>query len=310
MHLLDRLRRMALSALASGGLSAAATHQASAAPALWAVHSSSATVYLFGTVHNLPPNVNWHSPQVDAALAASSQIWTEADTGSQPYLMRLINRYGMSQQGNLKNLLPRRYRARYAMEMSSAGLGVDSFGHVKPWLAQMLLDGVTMHRAHNGYGVESDLLLYARKHHRPTHTFESSDSQFAVLADMPLEAQVRALEMEIDGYPSANGTMNPLVQAWLAGRDSELDKITNQRLAVSDERYFDDIIVRRDEEFANGIVALLQNGGTSFVALGAAHLCGGTGVQALLKNQGYTAVRVGTDAELSASNAPAAVVAR
>jgi uncharacterized protein YbaP (TraB family) len=310
MHLLDRFRRIALSAVAAGGIAAATDRPATAAPALWAVHSSTATVYLFGTVHNLPPNVNWHSPEVDAALAASSQIWTEADTGSQPYLARLINRYGMSQQGNLKNLLPRRYRARYAMEMSSAGLAVDPFGHVKPWLAQMLLDGVTMHRAHKGYGVESDLLLYAHKHHRPTHTFESPDSQFAVLADMPLEAQVRALEMEIDGYPSANGTMNPLVQAWLDGRDSELDKITNQKLAVSDERYFDDIIVRRDEEFANAIVALLQDGGTSFVALGAAHLCGGTGVQALLKNQGYTAVRVGTDAELSASNQASAVVAR
>jgi len=54
------------------------------------------------------------------------------------------------------------------------------------------------------------------------------------------------------------------------------------------------VIVRRDEQFANGVVTLLQNSGTSFVALGAAHLCGGTGVQALLKNLGYTAERVGS----------------
>jgi uncharacterized protein YbaP (TraB family) len=88
--------------------------------------------------------------------------------------------------------------------------------------------------------------------------------------------------------------MNPLVQAWLDGQDQLLDQITNQRLAISDERYFDDVIVRRDEQFANDVAALLANHGTSFVALGAAHLCGGTGVQALLKNLGYTAERVGS----------------
>jgi uncharacterized protein YbaP (TraB family) len=292
MSLPGRLRRFATRALALGVLVAGVSQTAAAAPALWVVRSSTATVYLFGTVHNLPPNVVWRSPMVDRALSQSQQIWTEADTGSLRYLTRLISRYGISQQGNLRSLLPRQYRTRYEMEMSSAGLRVDQYGHIKPWLAQMMLNGEAMHRAHRGFGVEADLLAYAHAHHRQAHTFESPDSQFAVLADMPLEAQVRALEMEIDGYPSANGTMNPLVVAWLDGQDELLDHITNRRLAQSDERYFDDVIVRRDEQFANAVVTLLQNSGTSFVALGAAHLCGGTGVQALLKNLGYTAERV------------------
>jgi len=292
----DRLRRIAITvaALIACSASAGVPAPAQAAPALWVVRSTSATVYLFGTVHNLPPNLKWRSPVVDRALAGSQTIWTESESGSLPYLARLIRRYGLSQQGSLRTMLPQRYRSRYETEMHSAGLQVDQYGHIKPWLAQMLLNGEAMHRAHRGFGVEADLLAYAHAHHRQAHTFESPDSQFAVLADMPLEAQVRALEMEIDGYPSANGTMNPLVVAWLDGQDQLLDQITNRRLAQSDERYFDDVIVRRDEQFANGVVTLLQNSGTSFVALGAAHLCGGTGVQALLKNLGYTAERVGS----------------
>ena len=288
-----RLRRFARRALALGALAIGAAHPAAAAPALWVVRSPTATVYLFGTVHNLPKNVTWRSPMVDRALASSQQIWTEADTGSLPYLTKLIHRYGISQQGSVRNLLPVHYRARYEMEMSSAGLRVDQYGHVKPWVAQMLLDGVTLHREQHGFGVETELLAYAHKHRRETHTFESPSAQFAVLADMPLEAQVRALEMEIDGYPSAGGVMNPLVRAWLDGQDELLDSITNKQLAVTDERYFDDVIVRRDEQFANAIVTLLQNSGTSFVALGAAHLCGATSVQALLKTQGYAAERLG-----------------
>src|SRR5207253_2543454 len=36
-------------------------------PALWTVRSAKGTAYLFGSVHLLPPNIDWHSPDVDAA---------------------------------------------------------------------------------------------------------------------------------------------------------------------------------------------------------------------------------------------------
>jgi len=290
MRFSDRLRHLIVRFLI-GMFWIGVCHSSAAAPALWVVRSSSATVYLFGTVHNLPPNMNWHSPVVDRALSSSQQIWIEAQSGSLPSLNRLIVRYGINRQ-DLRNLLPRQYQVRYDSQMSHAGLRSDDFGHVKPWVAQMLLSGETLHRVRHGYSVETDLLAYARRHHQQLHTFESADSQFAVLADMPLESQVRALEMEIDGYPSANGEMNALVKSWLDGQDQLLDQLTNQRVAVSDERYFDDIIVRRDEQYAAAVVTLLQNTGISFVAVGAAHLCGATGVQALLQNQGYTAERI------------------
>jgi uncharacterized protein YbaP (TraB family) len=291
MRFSDRLRHLIVRFIL-GMLAIGFSHSSAAAPALWVVRSPSATVYLFGTVHNLPPKLNWHSPVVDRALATAQQIWTEGQSGSLPYLNRLIARYGVSRQDDLRNLLPRQYQARYDTQMNNAGLSANDLGHVKPWVAQMLLSSDVMHPARHGYSIETDLVAYARRHHQQMHTFESADSQFATLADMPLEAQVRALEMEIDGYPSANGEMNALVQSWLDGQDQLLDQLTNQRLAVSDERYFDDIIVRRDEQYAAAVVALLQNTGTSFVVLGASHLCGATSVQALLQNQGYTAERI------------------
>jgi uncharacterized protein len=287
---IDRLRRIAITGAALLAFCAAAP--AVAAPTLWVVRSSTATVYLFGTVHNLPPNLKWRTPLVEKALASSQTIWTESESGSLPYLARLIRRYGLSQQGSLRTLLPKRYRSRYETEMHSAGLQVDEFGHIKPWLAEMLLSGSTLHHAHTGGSVETDLLAYAHRSHKNTRTFESADSQFAVLADLPVDAQLRALELDIDGYPSAGGQMTPLVQAWMDGDEVKLDALTNRKLVSSDERYFDDIIVRRDEAFAQTVDTLLQNNGTAFIALGAAHLCGGTGVQALLKNYNRVAEQI------------------
>jgi uncharacterized protein len=265
---------------------------AKAAPGLWVVHSGTATVYLFGTVHMLPNTTHWVSPQIQHAMDVSDEIWTEADTSSLPELVRLIRRYGLSNQGNLRAVLPKRYRARYDMEMSGAGLSVSTFGHVKPWLAELLLTGGALKHARFGHGVETDLLAFAKHHSKMTPTFETADEQFAILADLPVEAQIRALELQIDGYPGTAGELNNLVRAWLAGDDKLLDSLSNQKLQATNERYFDDVIVRRNEHFASSIVTRLQSSGTAFVAVGAAHLCGSASVQSFLRNYGFTAERV------------------
>src|ERR1700688_5248047 len=50
-------------------------------PALWIVHARTATAYLFGSIHLLPPNIDWHSRSIDAALAASDVFVFEAPIG-------------------------------------------------------------------------------------------------------------------------------------------------------------------------------------------------------------------------------------
>ena len=267
---------------------------AQAAPGLWVVHSGTATVYLFGTVHMLPAATHWQSPAIEHAMDLSDEIWTEADTSSLPALVRLIRRYGLSPQGNLRAVLPKRYRARYDMEMSSAGLSVDTFGHVKPWLAELLLTGGALKHARFGHGVETDLAAFAHRHNKATPTFETADEQFAILADLPIEAQIRALELQIDGYSGTAGDMNAMVKAWLRGDVQMLDTQSNQKLAATNERYFDDVIVRRNEHFASSIVTRLQSGGVAFVAIGASHLCGSASVQSFLRNYGFKAERVPT----------------
>jgi len=290
--LLKAARRVLAGTAAAAALLAAMAMPAQASPPLWVVRSPTATVYLFGTVHGLPPKADWHSPVVDRALASSSDIWTEADPGSLRGLVRLIRRYGLSSNSSLHSALPARYRTRFAAEMSSAGLDVEMYGHVKPWLAELLLSGGTVGPAKLGRSVETDLLAYAAKTHKETVAFETADAQFAILSDLPLENQLRALEMQIEGFPTARGQMNELVRTWLAGDDKRLDALSNKPLLGSNERYFDDVIVRRNEHFAQALSNRLSGTGSAFVAVGAAHLVGSNSVQTFLHNYGYTATRI------------------
>src|SRR6266568_5945809 len=46
-------------------------------PAIWRVKGAHGTVYLFGSVHIMKPNVVWESPKVKAALTSSDVMYLE-----------------------------------------------------------------------------------------------------------------------------------------------------------------------------------------------------------------------------------------
>src|SRR3954462_599162 len=48
-----------------------------AKPALWEVSDPDTTIYLFGTIHLLPKNVQWRTQKFDAAVAGSKELVVE-----------------------------------------------------------------------------------------------------------------------------------------------------------------------------------------------------------------------------------------
>jgi uncharacterized protein YbaP (TraB family) len=50
-----------------------------AEPGLWTMSDEDSTVYIFGTVHILPPELDWQSAAVTAALEDAEIVYFEAD---------------------------------------------------------------------------------------------------------------------------------------------------------------------------------------------------------------------------------------
>jgi uncharacterized protein YbaP (TraB family) len=264
-------------------------HAAAADPALWKVTGRSATVYLFGTVHVLPRSITWMTPKVEDALAASTELWTEADVGDLSDAVNAIRHYGIASPGETEALLPADYRKRYVRQVSQTGVPVVIFSHARPWLAEILLSTGAMQRAGaNQMGVDLTLLAYAHDHKMLTPTFETVDQQFAMLSDMPQEAQIASLEDAIDEFDQAGPIFSKLVDAWKSGDETRLDKLINQTMRAKNEAVWTEIILRRNERFADKISDRLQGEGTAFVAVGAGHLCGSDGIPALLARRGFT----------------------
>ncbi len=269
--------------------------RAKADPELWVAKAPSATVYLFGTIHILPAANSgaWFGPAIRAALDASSELWTEADVGSLTTSVRAIRQYGLDPGSNPVTLLPPAYRERFQHEVAEGGIPAMLVAHARPWLAELLLNGAAMQKSGPmALGADATLLAYAHAHHMLTPTFETLDSQFAMLADMPQALQLASLEEQIDEFDRTGPIFAQLLAAWRSGDDHTLDVLTNQQMRAHSEAVWTELILRRNERFAQKIGDRLQGTGTAFVAVGAAHLCGSVGVPALLRNAGFTVTRL------------------
>lgn len=266
---------------------------AHADPALWVAKGRTATVYLFGTVHVLPKAITWMDPKIEGALAASTELWTEADVGNLSDAITSIRHYGIAAPGETEKLLPQDYRDRYEKQITQTGVNPVIFQHAQPWLAEILLSTSAMARAGaNQMGVDLTLLAYARDHKLLTPTFETMDQQFAMLADLPQEAQIASLEDAIDEFDQAGPIYSQLVGAWKSGDEDKLDLLINQTMRAKNEAVWTELILRRNEKFAERISDRLQGEGIAFVAVGAGHLCGSDGVPALLQRRGFVVTRI------------------
>jgi uncharacterized protein YbaP (TraB family) len=286
-------RSMCIRLFAACGVVLGLAANASANPALWLVKSQSANVYLFGTVHLLPKSTTWMDPKIQAALAGSSELWTEADIGDLTNDIDAIRHYGIAAPGETVQALPPAYRDRYAAQIAMTGLSPTLLTHARPWLADMLLTTSALQRAGAGAtGVEMVLLSYAHDHTLLTPTFETMDQQFAMMADLPQDAQIASLENAIDEFDRAGPIYADMLSAWQSGDETKLDTLINLDLKAKNALLWTELILRRNEKFADKIGDRLQGSGTAFVAVGAGHLCGSDGVPALLARRGFTVTRV------------------
>ncbi len=262
-------------------------------PALWVAHGPNATVYLFGTVHILPTGEHWMDASIQKALDASTELWTEADVSDLSGSVNALRHYGLDAAKSTEQLLPQAYRARYHTLAAASGMPAALLAQARPWLVEILIMGSTLRQAGPvSVGAEGTLLAYAHAHHKSTPTFETVDQQFAIMADMSQATQLVSLESQIDESDDAGPQFHNLVAAWLAGDEAALDRLINQQMHDHSEEVWTELILRRNERFAQRIADRLSGTGTAFVAVGVAHLCGSVGVPQLLRNQGFSVERV------------------
>ncbi len=265
-----------------------------ARPALWRVSDADTTIYLFGTIHALPPGVEWFDGDLAQAFDASSELVTEITETDPTEMQSLVMAKAMLPPGqSLRGLLPPSDRSGFETALAAYGLPVGAFDRFEPWYAAIGLS--TLPLMQQGYntanGVEGALDARAKALGHPHSALETAEFQLGLFDALPMDVQKKYLHDVIDGLPKLKDELDQIVRVWSTGDAEKLAALMNEDDG-DDPVMLEKLLTGRNRTWAGWIKARMARPGSLFIAVGAGHLAGQGSVQQQLAALGIIAVRV------------------
>jgi len=264
----------------------------SADPAIWHLSDGDSDIYLFGTVHILPPDLEWRSEEINAAFESADTVWFEAPA-SDPALMgetlQLIQQHGLNTPGNpLSAQISAEAQAKLDSLAAKIGIPAIVLEPMRPWLASVTISVAYIQT--QGYqpesGVESILWPEANDSGKELSYFETLEEQVRFFADLSPEVEAEYFEETLKDFDRAAGELDVLVSAWAEGDVATIDAVMNGETRDAAPEAYDVLIVERNQKWIETIKEVLAGSGTHFIAVGAGHLAGPQGVVELLRAEG------------------------
>jgi hypothetical protein len=260
-------------------------------PSLWHVKGPQGDVYLLGSVHILPPGVQWRSPAITAATARSNVFVFEVpqDAKAVQQLQALVASHGFLPQGqSLRASLHTDAQSDFDTAVAASGLQPAVIDHERPWLAglQMMFTQIAQKGFDRDNGVDTQLLADAGKAGKQTRYLETIDQQFALLAPEDRTLELEEFESGLKDLRDVSAEIQPMVDAWGAGDQEKLGVLVNGDLdefPAARKALLED----RNARWVPQIEAMLREKHAFFITVGAGHLIGPQGVPALLRKAGY-----------------------
>ncbi|NCP17884.1 MAG: TraB/GumN family protein [Erythrobacter sp.] len=264
-------------------------------PALWRVADDDTTIYVFGTVHALPEDIDWYTGPVKDALSESDELVTEVDMTpeSMATIPAIVQKTAMLPAGTtVRSLMNGTERATYEGALTDLGMPVNSLDQLEPWFAALTLSQVAFQKAgftgENGTETVLESIVGDTKGRDALETIEF---QLSIFDGLPQDAQVEYLietAQEIDGIAPMLQTM---IDEWAAGDVDDLGELLNEALEA-DPALANRLLYARNANWASWIDERLDQPGTVFMAVGAGHLAGNQSLQDKLAERGISITRI------------------
>ncbi len=260
-------------------------------PALWTVHAPASTAYLFGSVHLLPPNVQWRTPRIDAAIAASNTFVFEAptDNAGSDTISDFIRTHGTLPAGtSLPKLLDDHTLEDYRKALALTHTSAQDVDHFRPWLAGLVLEMAYIRSEHYaaGSGVDRQVYAIAKAQGKSVRYFETVTQQMTMLMPANPKLEVEEFDATLKNFQSESNVLGPLIDAWGNADEAQVAKLMNadlQAIPGARKTLLDD----RNRAWVQQLKEMLAEPHTFFITVGAGHLAGPNGVPALLRQAGY-----------------------
>lgn len=260
-----------------------------ARPALWRADRDGRTVWLLGSMHELPRGIAWETPPIRRAEADAEALVLEIGDTPAAAAHAYALAASMAPVPLLARVAPAE-RARLAEALLRTGLTARALAGLRSWAAAAAIENAAAARAgaDPARGVEAVVTRRFADAGKPRLALESAGTQFAILNALPAAGQDALLdEAARDATDPAHGYRATLV-AWAAG-DTDALAATVGALAPALRQ---PLVTARNRRWAVAIARATARHRMLLVVVGAGHMLGADGLPALLAAQGYRVARV------------------
>ncbi len=260
------------------------------APALWLIEDKDGhrEGWLFGTIHALPDGVNWRTHALERALEQSGWLATEIEDVSPRELSTIFSTLAASSgEPPLLDRVEQTYRADLAKLLATAKMDSDDYTATETWaaalsLAQTLSDGDAANGVDRALIAQFDARL----------VLEGARNQLRIFDRLPEADQRDLLEaIVVESREAETSDAGDLAQLWLSGDMDALAKENSEGL-LADPELRAALLTDRNDKWVKQIDAWLEREELITIAVGAAHLAGDDGLPELLRQRGYTVIRI------------------
>ena len=265
---------------------------------LWRVEAANgARNHIFGTIHLTDPRVVKLPEPVLAAFEGARSLTIEMIM--KPGTQREMTSMMVLGDGRaLEDIIGHELFMKLADYASEIGVPAKNLQMFKPWASGLMIAlprNELMRRATGAKPLDFALLASARLRGLPQFGLETVKEQLGIFDGLPEADQISMLRFSIDDFPLLDAKMEQLIVLYLM-RDlkglgalwtEEKSRLGRQLAALVERR----LVVDRNLTMVNRMEARLVDGG-AFVAVGALHLPGRTGILALLARRGFRVTKV------------------
>ncbi len=263
-----------------------------ARPALWVIADDDTRIVLLGSVHQLPPDLDWMDGRLTPELAAARELILElapdelvkapalfAATSSNEPVPSLDRRFGQATAERIRD---------YARD---AGIDEKDAERMESWALALAIGRVLAADAGLSADNGVETRVTAAFAGRPIAGFETAAAQLALFDDLPDAAQNAMVASAIANAATSHERTRRLLTAWARGDTAALVDAANEAMADT-PALIEPVIHARNRVWADALAERMDQPGDVFVAVGAGHLVGDGSLIEELQARGFTARRL------------------
>jgi uncharacterized protein YbaP (TraB family) len=252
--------------------------------------------FVFGTLHSSDELVTALPPPVTAAFQRAATVATEVVLDEKA-MVALTQAMVLPPGHKLADILTPEIYSDLKLAAAHYQMSMPVLSRFKPWALMALFSLPPAEYKRNRAGLmplDEMLQNDARATNKKLVALESAEEQIAAFESVSEEDQLALLAITLVEANDIERNFGAMRDAYLGGDLVAIRDHWNQSVAdhgAAAGRFEDRLIVARNHKMVDRMGKLLQQG-NAFIAVGALHLPGETGILNLLAGQGYQITRL------------------